>query len=305
MKIFIYTTLLLAFIFFSTSANAQTDKDKNYKKFYKSVNQNHGGVSVFNQKNIKDTDVIIETITAAELDSVMKNMTGVTDIIRGGKSLLHPVITLELDRTSSASQALFGCDEELDRTPDIGKGIPEPKIPGIATVKKNIASATKTSETVAPTTSTTKTGVTTPASASKPKTETKPAPTTKPATTGSSFKQFSDADWKLLRSIPVVLENQSDKAFLKKYSVVVGTFRSLNNAEFVKRTFNGLGEKTFILKNKNEGLYYAVSGSFDDDAVAVRHLEDFTKKYTEGQSKARRISRYGIPLDDLWVLINE
>jgi hypothetical protein len=100
------------------------------------------------------------------------------------------------------------------------------------------------------------------------------------------------------------LVDESEKVFIKKYSVIIGTFRSMSNAEFVRRTFNGLGDRTIIVKNK-VGLYYTIVGSFDNDVDALVQLENFTKKYAEGQSVARRISRYGVPLDDLWILIHD
>ncbi|MBB4037226.1 hypothetical protein GGR21_003143 [Dysgonomonas hofstadii] len=308
MKISIYTTLLLAFIFIVMPCQSQTGKDKGYKSFYKSLNRHNGDIKLHDQKGIQAPDEIIDVITVAELDSVMKNMTAVTDIMQGGKSLLHPVITLELDRNSSASQALFGCDETLDRAPDYGKGTPEPKIPGIPMVKKTLASASTPA----------KTNVEVPALAtSKPASNsTTPSPTAKPATKPAdpaiasaaspkpaATSQFNNT-WNLLRSVPVTLADEKDKALLKKYSVVVGTFKSQNNADFVKRTFNGLGERALVVKN-GTGLFYTLLEGHDSNAGAIQQLEDFTKKYVEGQSKARRVSRYGISLDDLWILVHE
>lgn len=278
MKRSIYTTLLLAFIFLTLPCKAQSTKDREYKNFYKSVNKTYGKLIISGQQN--DPDIITDTITVGELDSVMKNLVGVTDVIRGGKSLLHPVVTLELDPFSSASNALFGCVETLNRQPEVGKGIPEPQLAGIVTVKRGGAVA----ETPAPTTQ------------AVPKTQ--PAP--KPATD----QKISNEDWKLFRSVPVTLVDESEKVFVKKYSVIIGTFRSMSNAEFVRRTFNGLGDRTIIVKNK-VGLYYTIVGSFDNDVDALVQLENFTKKYAEGQSVARRISRYGVPLDDLWILIHD
>ena len=313
MKISIYTTLLLTFFLISQSGSAQTQKDKNYKRFYKSVNQDHGKITVYDQKKIQNPDEIIEVITVAELDSVMKNMAGVTDIIRGGKSILHPVITLELDPHSSAAQALFGCDEPLDRVPDVGKGVPEPKIPGIPMVKKVTVPAPEKPAIAEAKPATPAPAVTKPATPSTSQPMVKEPVIAKPATgpelkpaekPTSSTPGFNNA-WKLLRSVPVELMNESDRAQLRKYSIVVGTFRSLNNAEFVKRTFNGLGERGIIVKNSETGLYYTVVGGHDSNVEAIQKLEEFTKKYTEGQSRARRISRYGIPLDDLWILIHE
>ena len=146
MKISVHTTLLLAFIFLALPCKSQKNQDKKYKSFYHSVNKAHGEMPVQTSR-VADSDIIIEKITVAELDSVMKNLTGVTDIMQGGKSLLHPVVTLELDPYSSASQALFGCVEGLDRIPEVGKSTPEPKIQSFPMVKKTriIAAVTPTS----------------------------------------------------------------------------------------------------------------------------------------------------------------
>lgn len=254
---------------------------------------------------VADPDIIIEKITVAGLDSVMKNLTGVTDIMQGGKSLLHPVVTLELDPYSSASQALFGCVETLDRIPEVGKGSPEPKIQSFPMVKKTgmVAAVTpppakKTTEPARATI--TPSGTTTPVRTAPKATTT--APKTEAATPSASFRAFDDSDWKLFRSVDVKLVDQADNGYMKKYAIVLGTFKSLNNAEFIKRTFNGLGERSTVVKS-NQGIYYALLGSYDSETDAIQKLEEVTKKYTEGVSKTRRISRFGIPLDDLWILI--
>ncbi len=98
--------------------------------------------------------------------------------------------------------------------------------------------------------------------------------------------------------------SESDKVFFKKYSVVLGSFRSFNNADFVRRTFNGLGERVIVVKGLDTGNYYVLVSSFDDQTSAVQKLENFTRQYTTGMSRAKRISRYGVSLDDLWIMIN-
>lgn len=283
MKISIYTTLLIAFIF---AAQPGLSQNKKYKDFYKSVNKAHHNAKMIKSGSPEKSDVILEEITALELDSLMKNMVGVTDIMVGGKSILHPVVTLELDPVSPASEALFGSVETLDRTPMVGRAALEPKISGIATVRRKSDVAPKTdvavAETVAPeTTSNKKEDVT------------------------SKFSAFQNEDWKLFRAVDVTLINQTDKGFFKKFSIVLGTFKSLNNADFIKRTFNSMGEHSIVVKNTVGGYYYALVGGYDTEAEAVQAMENITKKYTEGISKTRRISRFGIPLDDMWILITK
>ncbi|WP_379996933.1 SPOR domain-containing protein [Dysgonomonas termitidis] len=274
------------------------------------MNKTHGTMPV-QTKKVADSDVIIEKITVAELDSVMKNLTGVTDIIQDGKSLLHPVITLELDPHSSASEALFGSVETQDRTPGVGKGTPEPKIQSFPMVKKTgIVAAVRPpsakraveseratiipSGTRSPVTAASKADVTT--STSNPE---RVAPVSKPS---ASFRTFNDSDWKLFRSMDVKLVDQADNGYMKKYAIVLGSFKSRNNADFIKRTFNGVGEYSTVVRN-NLGVYYVLLGNYDTETEAIQGLEEVTKKYTEGVSKTRRISRFGIPLDDLWILV--
>jgi len=311
MKISNYTILIVIFALLSLPAYSQAGKDRKYKGFYKSLNKENSNARVVTSKT-QDPDIIIETITIGQLDSVMKNMVGVRDIIQGGQSLLHPVVTLELDPYSTPSQALFGCEETLDRNPYVGKALPEPKKPGIPT-KKLMAQADTKPETVTPAVTakpttpvvatTPVTGVAKPAANAVAKPAAKTTTST-PATSSPAFRKFNDAEWKLLRHEKVTLVDETERAFLKKYAVVTGTFNTQNSAEFVKRTFNGLGEKTIVVKTNN-GLYYTLLAGSDNDVAAIEKLEAFSKKYTEGQSRARRISRYGVPLDDLWVLINE
>ena len=304
MKISVHTTLLLAFVFLALPCKSQKNQDKKYKSFYRSVNKAHGEMPVQTSR-VADPDIIIEKITVDGLDSVMKNLTGVTDIMQGGKSLLHPVVTLELDPYSSASQALFGCVETLDRIPEVGKGSPEPKIQSFPMVKKTRVIAAVTPASTKKTAETERTtivpsGTTTPVRTA-PKTTTT-APKTEAATPSTSFRAFDDSDWKLFRSVDVKLVDQADNGYMKKYAIELGTFKSLNNAEFIKRTFNGLGERSTVVKS-NQGIYYALLGSYDSETDAIQKLEEVTTKYTEGVSKTRRISRFGIPLDDLWILI--
>ncbi|MDR1503997.1 MAG: SPOR domain-containing protein [Prevotella sp.] len=309
MKISVHTTLLLAFIFLALPCKSQKNQDKKYKSFYRSVNKAHGEMPVQTSR-VADPDIIIEKITVAELDSVMKNLTGITDIMQDGKSLLHPVVTLELDPYSSASQALFGCVETLDRIPEVGKGSPEPKIQSFPMVKKTrmVAAVTpppakKTTEPARATITPSGTTTTPVAAASKATTTAWKTETATPVSKSStSFRAFNDSDWKLFRSVDVKLVDQADNGYMKKYAIVLGTFKSLSNAEFIKRTFNGLGERSTVAKS-NQGIYYALLGSYDSETDAIQKLEEVTKKYTEGVSKTRRISRFGIPLDNLWILI--
>ena len=109
---------------------------------------------------------------------------------------------------------------------------------------------------------------------------------------------YQSSDWQLFRNVRVSLLSESDKAYFRKYSVVIGSFRSDNNADFVRRTFNSLGEHVIIVKGEN-GSYYTLLASFDNQTAAVQKLESATRQYQAGLSRSRRVSKYGISFDDL------
>ncbi|WP_029905547.1 SPOR domain-containing protein [Prevotella sp. 10(H)] len=304
MKISNYTTLLLVFIFLALPCKSQQNKDKGYKGFYKSVNK-YNALEPVRANVIQDPDVIIDTITVGQLDSVMNNMVGVTDIMQGGKSILHPVVTLELDPQSSASEALFGSVETLDRDPDIGKGMLDPKIKGIKFIKRTSAVPETAEETPAEPTEvsehTTIIAMGTAPASRRPSIPVPNAPSITSSPAKTPFRELNEADWKLFRSMNVKLVDQTEQPYLKKYAIVLGSFRNLNNANYIKRTFNSLGEHSIVVKT-DTNLYLALLGSFQTEAEAIQKLEEVYKYYVEGVSKTRRVSRFGVPLDDLWIL---
>ncbi|NDV78830.1 hypothetical protein [Dysgonomonas sp. 511] len=318
MKITYYTTLLAISLFIAIPSNAQITGGK-YRNLYKSMNKAHRNISVV-KTNVADTDVILDTISVAELDSVMKNMVAVTDITKGGKSLLNPVVTLELDRESSASKALFGCDEYLERDPPVGKGIPEPTIPGIPKKtnkivydhssaaaligqgsfdKKDVEAALAPIETKSTKKKTVAKKEPEPVKKELTKEQENKATLEARKATGS---RFLNEDWKLFRNTPVTFVNEKDRDLMKKYSIVIGSFNKQNNAEYAKRTFNGLGEQAVVVKN-NQGIFYTILITSDNQTVATKKMEEFTSRYTANISKSRRIAKYGLPLDDLWILV--
>lgn len=317
----------------------------------------------------------IARVSPSDLDMVLKNMVGVTDVKQKDKSILRKDIPLSIDsRSEDASDAFVGGVESLVRRPGVGKAVVDPKknvvtrnvatavgtegeSPSIEAIlelisakpveKETTASVTEniitsvvpttkpsTKPTTKPTTAPNITPSTRPTTKpiepatvatteplDKPTTmpttrpTTKPVvsavapttrPTTKPSTTpGALSRNFKDSDWKLFRNVKASLANQSDKAYYKKYSLIIGLFTSFNNADYVKKTFVGMGERSFVLKSLSSETYYVVLGSFDTETEAVSKLDDVIIKYTEGLSRTRRISKYGISMDDMWILIKE
>ncbi|MDU1891292.1 MAG: hypothetical protein E6767_11430 [Dysgonomonas sp.] len=325
MKTTLLATFLLALFILVLPEKAYAQvKGSNYKKFYKELNKSGTQPQIITTKKVANPDEVVDIITVGQLDSVMKNMVGVTDIVQGEKSLLHPVITLELERNSSAAQALFGCDDYYTKD-SVGRGEPTPPIPGLETVKRTdllLAEAkrmqedaeAKANQPFLHLVSESDVKSTTPV-VKQPivKSEPEPEPENLAVATqmdimkseaAKPFRHLLESEQKLLRVVDgVTLTDETDKAYWKKYSLVIGTFKQYSSAYYAKRTFTGLGERSFVLK-KSDGTHYVVVGSYDQDSDAVTQLDEFTKKYTTDLSKSRRVARYGLPLDDLWILVH-
>ena len=297
MKGSVYTALLLALAFLVIPEVVQSQTRRVYRSVNNKVQQDEA-----------------KTSTASQSPNTTPSAS------QGERSVLQ----VDTRSNPSVTNNLY-----RERTETSGKAVPEPRVSGMPTVRRSVASTEpKTEAPVAPTqnvASTPSQSATSVAQESAHQVTTAPAtpvarpvgssgPATRQVTSSSSssYQQpsyqasrgYDDSDWKLFRSVRVSLLSESDRAIFRKYSIVLGSFRSYNNADFVRRTFNGLGERVIVVKN-DAGIYYALLASFDDQTASVQKLESFTRQYTTGNSKARRISKYGIPLDDLWILVND
>ncbi|MDR2954612.1 MAG: SPOR domain-containing protein [Prevotella sp.] len=266
----------------------------------------------------------------------------VPQLVLSQNKVLYRTVNKELQddnvkKQDSIAQVIYKTLDKEDRTGNAGKANPDPRISGIPTVRKNaqgeVSAPAATTPTPAATTTptpsvaATPTPTPTPTVAPTPTSTPVPYPTTTPApspstyspqttpysssysapaptASTSTFRSFDDMQ-KMFRRVDVTLTDNADRAFLRKYSVVIGAFSSYNNADFVRRTFNGLGERVVIARNSQTGTFYALIASYDDQTVALNKLDEITRKYTTGMSRARRISRYGISMDDLWILISQ
>lgn len=327
MKIFIYTTTLLftfALLLFADIAQAQSN---NYNRAYRTVNNKtavDGQAIISDNENIqllsKQKVSSLDSATISDLDSLLKNRIGVQRIQQGRRSILK----LELDQTSKTSLDLLGYVELGNRYPEVGKATPDPKIDGLPTVRKRIdgtiASSAVTEKTSAvtenatasvpsTTSETTNTTVTPRYTSQSYSTSTNYEPKAQPYSTYTASSESTLSQQigqpKVFRNMKnIALVNNTDKAFFKKYSIVLGSFRNENNADFVRRTFNALGERVIIVKDYS-GIYFTLLASYDTETETVQKFDTFSKRYTEGMSRARRISKYGIPLDDMWILVKE
>lgn len=283
MKIF-YTTLLITFVLASQSGYSQ---NKDYKKFYKSINGARFSAQMDKYGIAKDAGIDSENIKPEQLGSLINNMSGVLDISVAGKSVMKPIVGNGVTSVPSSFKGVFGCPATAVRTSMVGRAYLDPKISGMNIVKNTASNLRKTQAASAANISRTNDRMNSNEIYS--------------SNSGSAASSVGGEDWKLLKYGDISLLNSSDQAFLKSYSIVLGTFRSLNNAEFIRRTFNSMGERSIVVRN-TQGNYYALLGSFDTESEAIQALDNATKKYTEGVSRTRRVSRFGIPLDDMWIL---
>lgn len=290
MKVFLYTALLFCGFLILTGDMFSQENTRVLK-----VNSELAS----KQEGVMTHDVSFDKEVVEELDSLLKNGVGLTRI---KKEDGQTMIKMELDPSSKSSLSMFGYMDVGYRASNVGKAKPDPRIGSIKTNRKRLAVSDKEDPVAL-------------AIASN-LVEESSSKSTDPVRTSSQLsselktpearpkQDYKDVENRQFRTMNISVIDNSDRQFLKQYSVVLGAFRSENNADFIRRTFNALGEKVFVARN-TAGVYYALLLGADSEAAAIKIYDDFSKKYTEGLSRPKRISRYGIPLDDLWILIKE
>ena len=92
---------------------------------------------------------------------------------------------------------------------------------------------------------------------------------TKPAT---ETRVYDNADNVSVRQESVALVNGSG---LKAYSVVVGSFGLLSNAEGLQQRLKDAGYNAQIVKNEGRNMYRVVAATFDSKADAARSRDQF------------------------------
>lgn len=289
MKIYVYTTLLTLFTcFLFPSIVISQEKDKKIES---------NSMIAEGQEGVMSHDVRFDKEVVEELDSLLRNGVGLKRVNEGGKSILK----MELDPSTKASLSMFGCIDVGQRAALVGKAKPDPRIGSIKTNRKRIAKEQKTDLTAL--------AIAENLAAEKSSASVAPRTSTQleselAGPVISKNQDFRDTANRQFRTMNISLVDNMDKSLLKKYSLVLGAFRSLNNADFVKRTFNALGEKVFVVRSTT-GVYYALLLGTDNQDDIIKLYDSFGQKYTQGVSRTKRISRYGIPLDDLWILIKD
>lgn len=65
---------------------------------------------------------------------------------------------------------------------------------------------------------------------------------------------------------------------LKRYNIVIGSFKSQMNAEALKEQMQGSGYNSFVIQNA-QGMYQVIIASYDDRASAVRARDSLKNDY--------------------------
>lgn len=295
MKIYIYTTLLIALSYLLFPTIVYSQDESNLLKTDTQIASKKEGVM--------SHDVSFNKEVVEELDSLLKNGVGLKRVKEGNRSVLK----MELDPSSRASLTMFGCIDVGYRSSMIGKAKPDPKMGSLKTKRTRRAPELKKDPTALAIAtnfekekmeeSKTSTATVTPRTSSQLGNELT-------APTRSTHQDYRDASNRQFRTMNISVVDNIDRALLKRYSLVLGAFKSQNNADFVKRSFNALGEKVFVVRSTT-GIYYTLLSGSDNQDEVVKQYDSFSQKYTHGISRTKRISRYGIPLDDIWILIKD
>lgn len=295
MKVYIYTTLLIILgCCFSTGVAYSQEENKELKTNSQIASKKDG---------VMTHDVSFDKEVVEELDSLLRNGVGLKRTKDGARSIL----TMELDPSSKASLSMFGCIDEGYRASLVGKAKPDPRLGSIKNKRTKMPVEKKVDPaSLAIASNFSKENASDPKTSSVsvvPRTSSQLGAELSTPTT-STHKEFKDASNRQFRTMNISLVDNLDRALLKKHSLVLGAFRSQNNADFVKRTFNALGEKVFVVRSTT-GVFYALLTGSDNQDDVVKLFDSFSQKYTQGVSRPKRISRYGIPLDDIWILIKD
>ncbi|WP_108822701.1 SPOR domain-containing protein [Dysgonomonas sp. Marseille-P4361] len=288
MKIYFYTTLLFCG-FLVLSGNTYSQENTKVLK----VNSQQ----TLTQEGVISHDVSFDKEVVEELDSLLRNGVGLSRVkTENGQSILK----MELDPSSKSSLSMFGYMDVGYRYSNVGKAKPDPRIASIKTNRKR-RSIEDDKDPIAIAIASNLVNESSSKSSETPRTSTQLSSELNTPKV-SPKQEYKDAANRQFRTMDVSVIDSGDKQFLKQYSIVLGAFRSQNNADFIRRTFNALGEKVFVARTTT-GIYYALLLGADTEAEVVKIYDDFSSKYTEGISRPKRISRYGIPLDDMWILI--
>lgn len=75
--------------------------------------------------------------------------------------------------------------------------------------------------------------------------------------------------------------NVLDGGTIKSYSVVVGSFGKLENAQIRCQEVAGLGYTALIAQNPTTGMYRVIASSFDDKGSAAQSRDQLRSRYSD------------------------
>ena len=94
----------------------------------------------------------------------------------------------------------------------------------------------------------------------------------------------------------------TDATGLRRFSVVVGSFRLRANADRLQATLRANGHSDVVIARNERGMYRVIVGSFDDRAIAVSQRDQLRRRYSARGNTAFLQRTYGVPFNDLWIL---
>ena len=101
---------------------------------------------------------------------------------------------------------------------------------------------------------------------------------------------------------PPTAATATDVAGLRRFSVVVGSFRVRANADRLQATLRSNGHSDVVIARNERGMYRVIVGSFDDRTVAVSQRDQLRRRYSARGNTAFLRRTYGVPFNDLWIL---
>jgi len=94
----------------------------------------------------------------------------------------------------------------------------------------------------------------------------------------------------------------ADATGLRRFSVVVGSFRLRANADRLQATLRANGHSDVVIARNERGMYRVIVGTFDDRAIAVSQRDQLRRRYSARGNTAFLQRTYGVPFNDLWIL---
>lgn len=282
MKLFFYTTLLLAISFFTFSCKAK--QDQAMKEHYGTVNK----YSALEYQLLRDNNsLLLGNSTSKNNNQGYNNSVSIQphqDQVNSSEfKVLYDdseIVNGDVYREAAAHR------QQLINDCNCGKakaGVATTTIPSAPT----IATTTNTtaSDNVARTTL--------PSTPQAPVVETNQTP--------AIFAHLLDAEKKPVRRVKVRFMNEDDQDRLKQYSVIIAALSKPAGVERLKKAFAVSNDQIFFVQNEL-GIHYAIIGSYDTEHEASDKIRRVYMEYTNLYTSEQLFNKYGIKFANLWIL---